>query len=825
MAIRAHWSFAVYLGSAAVCGFTSVPADARTANVKLGTQPLDQALRSVARQTGTNILFTPESVRGLQASALEGTLSGPAAVTRLLRRSGLSFVTNSDDTILIRPISDAGPAALRTQKAVAPLNARTQSDSQIDGKSATPVQSTEGGLEEIVVTATRREERLQSVPTAVTAVTSKLIGATGIVDIRNLTAIVPGFQGGRNNGTFQPSVRGVGSTGVSVGDESNVATYIDGIYQPDPYSTLVDLVEVERVEVLRGPQGTVFGRNATGGLINVITPDPSFTPRGRVALRYGRMRNDANDYDLRGYVTGGLSSNLAADFAGMYRDNDGYIKDLVRGGYLGGARVVNLRSKFMFQPDDDVKIILSGDYANQKSRLNAWQPYQDNTAARTLPNVILPSGPWEASLSTRPKLDFERYNFALRTHFGLGSVNLETSTGYMHNKTYAATDSDASNIFLGQNLIHGEVESISQEVRLLSNSAGPLKWIVGGYAFHLKGAMDILLQSSNGLGTVQSTSLLPQIETTSYAGFAEGTYEAASNLFVTLGARYTTEEKKLEQVLNGADITRGGVSKDFDKFTYRAVVRYQLTDRTNIYASYGTGYKSGVFNASSTRTDAVGPETIKAIEIGLKSDPLPWLRTNLAAFRYDYQNLQVNARDPNGLTNFLQNAANAKLYGGEAEITIIPVPNLNLRSAISYLHAKYDKFELAQTYIPLPQGGNSSVTNDVSGKWMIRAPRLTISTGLDWSRDFRGGLFSITANILYSTKIYYDFLNLSKQKPYALASGQMSWEVPDSPLKLSLWGTNLANAKVFQQIRPGSLDTDVLYEQPRRVGIGAEFKF
>ena len=181
------------------------------------------------------------------------------------------------------------------------------------------------GIKDIIVTATRREERLQKVPITVTALNSEAIGVVDVKDVRSLTQIAPGFNGGRASMVLQPTIRGVGSTGTSVGDGSNVATYIDGVYQAEPYSNQIELVEVERVEIIRGPQGTVFGRNATGGLINVITPDPSFTSRGWVSGRYARMREDSNEYDFRGYVTTGLDvtpvklrqSELASGFARM----------------------------------------------------------------------------------------------------------------------------------------------------------------------------------------------------------------------------------------------------------------------------------------------------------------------------------------------------------------------------------------------------------------------------------------------------------------------------------------------------------------------------
>ena len=344
------------------------------------------------------------------------------------------------------------------------------------------------GLEDVVVVATRREERLQAIPVAVTALTNQTVQSAGIQDVRSLTQGVPGFFGGKNIGLFLPVFRGVGSSSVSAADEANVATYIDGVYQPAPFSTYIDLGEVERVEVLRGPQGTVFGRNATGGLINVITPDPSFNLHGSFTARYGRLRNDASDIDLKAYVTGGLSRTLAADLSLIYRRTDEYIADLVRGGYLGGNRVVDVRSKLLWRPTSTAQLILTAEYADQNGSTNTTQPLNGNTAGRRFAGAIVPTQAWQTAVDTVPVLNFDRLNLALRSRFELGFANLETATGYMHTRTIQVTDSDASNIPLGVVAVNQpniDTDSISQELRLLSAGSGPFQWLVGVYGFQL----------------------------------------------------------------------------------------------------------------------------------------------------------------------------------------------------------------------------------------------------------------------------------------------------------------------------------------------------
>jgi len=686
-----------------------------------------------------------------------------------------------------------------------------------------PTDST-SGLEDIVVTATRREERLQDVPVTVTAITSQSLASADVSTTRTLTQVIPGFIGGRNMGVAQPVIRGVSSTGTSVGDEPNVATYIDGVYQPESAANWIDLVEVDRVEVLRGPQGTVFGRNATGGLVNVITPDPKFDFSGKVSARYGRMRNEANDYDLRAYFTGGLTEKIAADFAGLFRKNDGYIKDLVNGGEVGDQRVIDVRSKLLFQPSDTAKIVLTGEYFDQSSTTNAPQTLRGNAFGKRFPGVILPTGAWQASLSYEPVLDLHRWNAALRTQFQFENFNLETTTGYLNLRWVQDTDLDATNIALASIPAVFRSESISQEIRLLSTGSGRFQWIVGGYFFQWGGSstLDVIQRTSPTVPFV-TTRFEPELDGRSFAGFAEGTYELASSLFLTLGGRYTTEKRSFEQVLNGVNLF-GKVSNTVKKWTYRAAVRYNFADDANIYASYGTGFKSGVYNMLGPSPIPVKPETIEAAEVGIKADPLDWLRTNLSIYRYDYKNLQLVSRAENG-SFVLQNAATAEIYGGEFEVTIAPSRDLNLRGSTAYSHARYSDFPAAQSFFPLPLGGNQVTAADASGNVMTRAPKWTFSVGADWGHDFEAGRLGASLNVFHSTKVYYDFQNIFFQKAYTLLNGSVSWATNDELWKLTLAVSNITNAKVLQTMRVGGLGTDGFYEPPRKIAIGIERKF
>jgi iron complex outermembrane receptor protein len=416
----------------------------------------------------------------------------------------------------------------------------------------------------------------------------------------------------------------------------------------------------------------------------------------------------------------------------------------------------------------------------------------------------------------------------LRGKVELENFNLETTTAWMHNKGRQNADADSTNINVGVILFPLEMETISQEIRLLSAGGGRFNWIVGFYGIHFTASLDADLGNPNPGGAslpMVHTYLDPDSSATSFAGFAEGTYQLADPLFLTLGGRYTTEKREFEQAVNGRPLPFGRVGKRFNRATYRVALRYNFADNANVYASYGTGFKSGVYNLVSTSSQPVAPEKINAAEGGIKADPLPWLRTNLSIFHYKYNDMQVQARSNDGASYVLMNAARSKLYGGELETTIVPVDGLNLRAALTYLHGRYEDFPAAQDFILIPGGGNAVTASDASGKKIFRAPTCTAIFGLDWTRDLAEGKFNISGNYFHSGRLYYDFLNRFSQPPYDMVSGQLSWTTPDDHLKYSLWVTNLTNEKAAQQIRQGALATDILYEKPRIIGVGVEYRF
>ncbi|MDB5671183.1 MAG: hypothetical protein JWO25_2142 [Alphaproteobacteria bacterium] len=739
------------------------------------------------------------------------------------------------------------PAAAMAQ--ATPQQATTEPATAAEAQADTP-QADTGKNEDIVVTAQRREERLQDVPISVSAISGKSMERAGIVDTRQLTQVVPGLTFSRANASFQPYIRGVGTRNANSGDESNVSMYIDGVYQPVMAGIGFDLINVERVEVLRGPQGTLFGRNATGGLINIITPDPSSTLSGRLVLRGGSY----GERQVQGYLTTGLAPGVSFDIAGsIYRDH-GYIHDLAHGGWVGRKQSDLLRSKILIEPNDSVRVLATYTHArtDDDSSVNG-QPLNGNTVARaTNPQPTpLATKPWESALEVinlgRSKSD----QLSVQTRFALSAFNIETTSAIVTNTALSTTDNDLTVKAIQKTIAPQSSQYLSNEIRALSTGDGPLSWIVGGFQFSGKGSFDALQTIVNGVpGAISKT----RQEVSSLAGFGELTYRFGDHLKAIAGARYTTENRNFRAWV-AANQTVPLQKKSYGKLTYRASLQYKFSEDANIYASYSRGFKSGVYNGMATALSAATPtrpETIDSFEVGAKTDLFPWLRINGSVFHYNYTDIQQSARDPVTSLVVLFNAASAKANGGELEMTARAGRNLTLRAYATYLDATYSKFPGAQIFIPrtsttplapatattpalpgpCPIAGASPCGNyanpfyDASGNDMIRAPRTTFGASFDYSHDVGPGSIGISGNLFHSAKYFWEFANRLTQPAYTMVNAEIAF-TPNKKwgLRLSVWTRNLTNAVVYQQLLPSAMADGVTYERPRTFGGTASLAF
>lgn len=718
----------------------------------------------------------------------------------------------------------------------APLAAQTtqQSPSESSPTAEAPAATDENASDDIVVTATRRDERLQSVPIAVSAISGDQLQRTGITNTRELTQTMPALVFSRVNATFQPVIRGVGTRGTGGGDESNVAVYIDGVYQADTSSLAVDLLNVDRVEVLRGPQGTLFGRNSTGGLINVITSAPSHDGQLRALFRYGRF----NERSAQIYATGGLSDTLTMSLSGQVRQDDGYVRNLVTGRTVGQRNVYGVRGKILFEPSSTARFTLTGShsYANDDASVQA-NPEGGNTQARALandPRTLVTTTPYTTAPTQPQFLNTRATSASLDGIIDLGAVSLQSTTAFQRNRRTISVETDATPFNIGYT--HSDKapsgsNNHSQELRLLSQGDGPFSFILGGFYFNARAFLNPTTSTTRGI----DSDIFSEQRTRSLAGFGEATYRIADSWKFIAGLRYTTETRKFDGRtirLGVATSSISGAITTFDQITYRGIIQREF-GWGNTYASYSRGFKSGVFNDFSTASNsrATRPEVLDAYEIGLKSDPFPGIRFSLSAFHYDYKDIQLSSRDPSTALVVLLNAATAKLNGGEAELTARLAKGLNIRAYATYLDAKYTRFPDAQIFVPVFQDqtaiggsartpiGNVQQIVDVSGSRMIRAPKYTLGGSFDYTVETSSGSLGATANVFYTDRYYWDVNNRLLQPAYTQVNGELSWTAPNEKLRISVWAQNLTNTVIQQQVTPSAALDGVTYDRPRTYGI------
>jgi iron complex outermembrane receptor protein len=720
-------------------------------------------------------------------------------------------------------------------------------------QSSSPAEATqEDGVGDIVVTARRRDERLQDVPISITAIDGDQLTKSGITNTRELTQSVPALNFRSTGIGTQPVIRGVGSRGTSPGDESNVAIYVDGVYQAAPTAGTFELLNVERIEVLRGPQGTLFGRNATGGLINVVTKAPSFDPTFRARLRYGSF----NERSAQAYGSVGLTDNLAFDLGGQYYEDDGYYRDIRTGKRTAGKKSYSLRSRLFLEPTSGSSLTLTAAFTRNDDPAGTYLNILDgNTSARALandPNVILPVEPYRAAPSFRQRAVTEVLSVAGEVKVDLGAVTLQNTMAYERSRYDSVLDPDATPFDLGSIRNYGTSggadkrlagsDYMQNELRILSNGSGPFSYILGAFIIHGRAENGPAFVSGKDSGPASAVTVIDAYTgIDSIAGFGEVTLEFAPGWKATAGARYTSETRSLDgQTTRGGTVLTQirGADATFSKLTYRAIVQRDIGASGNIYASYSRGFKSGVYNSFSTSptTQSTRPEVLDAFELGIKTSPTSWLRANASAYYYDYKDIQLSSRDPVTGLAVLFNAADSRIKGAEFELTARATRNLSVRAFGTYTDAVYTNFPGAQIFEPIYQDqtavggsaltpiGNRSVIADVSGSRLIRTPKYTVGGSVDYSVEVGDGTLGATANLFHSARFYWDVNNRVFQPSYTLLNGEISYSFAGDRFRVAVWGKNLTDELVMAQANSANQLDSVTYDRPRTFGVSLDIK-
>ena len=703
--------------------------------------------------------------------------------------------------------------------------------------------STEVG--EIVVTAQRREERLLDVPIAITAASQEQLVASGVLSTRDLTTLTPGLNAATQGLAFQPSIRGIGTTSTVLGDETNVAVYIDNVYIPFQAGNAFGLKNVERIEVLKGPQGTLFGRNATGGAIRVVTADPSFEPTGVISADYGFKLHSK---EINAYGSAGLNEKMALGVSAYVYDDNGYVRNLGPiGGKVADARQATVRAKLLVTPSDDLRIIFGADYTNSRTSAAFSTTIQDGVNSfKNVAGAITPPDyridPYTVALNFDPYVKALSAGGYLSIKYDLPKHTLTSISAYRQYRLKFYLDSDRTQLNLTQ--FHGfqTTKVATQEFDLASNYEGPVNYVAGLFLYKSDAFAPRTLNFAAPLGPVvngQRAVLGPPVNNANTVGFAEGnsvagfgevTWKATDALSVVGGYRYTWE-KKQATARNALTNVQFSAEDTWKNSSVRATVQYKFDEEANIYATYSTGFKSGIFNAGavSNPLQRANPEKVTAYEVGLKARA--GIFTVLgSAFHYKYDNIQLqtnNILNPAAGTTILQNAAVAKIEGADLQVTARLIEGLSAQLGVSWMPtAKYTKFIGGLNFIPNPGGlGATFVPTDLSGSRMIRTPETTVNLGLNYKTGLAGGALVASGNYFWSDDFFWIPGGAVKQNAYNTLNARLAWTTPDDRFTVSVWGRNLTKEVYWLQAAGNTGGFSGSYAQPREIGVGLEASF
>ncbi|ATE65730.1 TonB-dependent receptor [Rhizorhabdus dicambivorans] len=693
-------------------------------------------------------------------------------------------------------------------------------------------------VEEIVVTAQRRSENLQKVPIAVAVATAAQLSNSGISNVQNLKMIAPGVEVQSNNGYALPIIRGVGSKGTGAGFESPIAFYVDGVYYANATANILTFNNVAQVEILKGPQGTLFGRNATGGLIQVTTRDPKNTFGVEADASYGNYKTFKGDLYVTGPIANGLTADIAIQGGAM---GDGYGKN-----FLTGKDVykidhnIAVRSKVLWRPDPATEMRLILDYTDYRDSMNQ----QRIAPGSTIPAPYGPAyggSPWDTDVDFPSYDDVATGGASLRIDHDFSGIQMASITAYRRTAMSFGVDADYTE---RRGRIFQQTQTdrqFSQELQLLSPKGDAFKWVLGAYYFNANSAYPDTFGTLTyvpGVAGFTGFNTTGAQKTDSISGFGQGTITILSGLNFTAGLRYTSEKRRLVDAMNINFLANGTQTIDlptfptsvrFNKLTWRFALDYQITNQALVYASYNRGFKSGGYNTSSLTLPAFAPEQLDAYEVGLKTTLFDrHVRLNGAGFYYDYTNVQVQ-RAINGATG-IYNGGKATIYGFEAELQTQITSALGLNIGYQFTHGRYDAFPGALISTPNPTGGYNQTIGDASGNTTVLSPKSTLSATANYLVPLAQGDVNFNVSYYYNSGYFHEPDNLLREPAYSLVNASIKWTSENKRLSVSLWGNNLSNEAVanvrgINAVGGGRYVQRVSYAAPRTYGVTVGTKF
>lgn len=681
----------------------------------------------------------------------------------------------------------------------------------------------DGGIEQITVTAERRTQNVQDIGSSISVISEQSLVDHNVNDLYDLQYLTPSLQVTPQFGSGQYSftIRGMGFNDYASNNTPTVGLYVDEVAYPVPFGANGLLFDARRVEVLRGPQGTLYGRNTTAGAVNFVLNKPTRDYEGGFSAQYGSFNADK----VNGYVSGPLTDTLRFRLAGE-SEGGGAWQTRADGAQLGDVDRKALRLLLDLDATDTLKLELNLHGSRDRSDANGLYLYRPLTALNAFfpgQYPVYPAATGRTQTSWGTSADFAREigispdskpfshidtsGFSLRAEqeLGVGTLTDLVSYDYSGRREYDNYDAFAGGV--ADVYYNTRANVLSNELRLTSDNDRRLTWIVGTYYSHQ------YLKDNYRSGFMQIYALDADVRYSQTAdtvsGFGQATYKVTDDLRLTAGFRLEHEERDLNDFasyfLAGGVITNPGNSVGPQSTSYtepsgKAEVQYDLLPNDMAYASFSRGVKSGGFttyNSTSptTSTAPFRPETVLAYEIGNKLDlPERHLRLNVSAFYYDYHDQQIQSATVNpqtGLVGAIVNAPRSHLYGGEFEGTWTPVDGLTVTQGVGWSQGSFDEFRSVLSAVRV-NGVYVGVYGDRKGV-TLPAPKVTLNGSVSYTARVRG--FELVPEVDYSYRSDYNSLfgSLYNVGGYALVNAGLTFRPEDDRWSLTAFGQNILN--------------------------------
>ena len=813
--------------SASVIVCAATQAEAAAVNFNIPPQALESALTQFGVQSGISVFYQPEVVAGRSSGGVTGSLEASDALQRLLQGTGLSFAR-----------AGAGFAIKAPDQNTTSMEDQSEAAKQLEGNV----------LDTVVVTGVRRrQEAVQDTPIAISALSAEMLDHGHVSDVKDIVKLAPNLQmdeiaGAGTKTAIGIYLRGQGTSQNDPANEPAISIVVDGITSPVVMAQSLDTFGLEGIEVQRGPQGTLVGKNAPTGVINVTTKRPTQDFGGKLQVDYGRY----NRTEVRALINIPIVKDvLAVNFSGLKKYMDNWYYNVLTNKYdAGGTNAEGGRVGILFTPGNVVNWYVNGEYTHDHSpqvALRSYatsqtvQPFQWPGAACAISGFCTPIPPLSqkfayASVDPRPS-DAEKISVRSNLDLKFDAFTITSVTGYeTFHLQNNGIDFTRLPVQFGVNHQTVDYNNLSQELRISSSPGGfltfndHLDWVIGGFYSRLdynligrnfvyQGALNTLLRVPAGTFPANfglNTPVLNSQVGSSYAVFGHFIGKITSAWNVSFGFRQSWDNK--DHIAAGASVPGPAVNPvpsfgpplrlqgKWDNLSFEAGTQYKFGPNRMAYFRFAQGYRAGGIQGTARTISSLfsltyQPETVNSYEVGIKADWLDKrLRTNLTLFNNDYKDLQRNISffTP-GPTQIITNAASATIKGVELEATYVPTDNLTLHVTGGYLHTQYHNYLGFLASGSFPTGFDYDRSLNDQQKFPY-APRWTLDAGFDYTHDW--GSYGVTVlSMDYDWRSDFNLndqtIPLADQPSYGLANLSLRWEPPSGKYSITAYGRNV----------------------------------